>query len=446
MLICIQCALTKHSGHRLDDLNTFVNQEKVSICESAQELPEHISKLETLIRGAKAVIDSIRVREKSIGSDIKKIFAELHHQLDEREAILLKQSSTISRAKVSTLAAQMEHLFGLKNSIAASTQYVKQSTESYNTVEFVPVAYSLHARIADIKEKIVHTKMELTEDDVISFTADVSSLVNALSVLGSVLACKSRDFTSLREPILHIKASNPYHIAVHRSGNIIVANHAQDSVEIFSTKGQLVHTFGVTGKEPGNFHQPLGVAVIGDILYVVEFSGGRCQKLSLNGEFLGEIGAGQLKNAWGCVVSKNGTVYIAEEGNHRVQSFSPDGKIVKVLCNAPLVNCPRDVAIDKSGRIHVACSGSKCVKVFDSAGGFLIRYGDGQLMEPSGVAVDSLGYCFVADWGGCSLHVFDPLGKHIHRVKYDGSISGVAVDDKSHVYVVNHTEQFIYMY
>ena len=445
-LVCIQCALTKHSGHHLEDLNTFVSRERVSICESVKELPEHISKLETMIRSAKSVIDSVRVREKSIGSDIRKLFAELHRNLDERESALLKQCSIIARAKVSTLAAQMEQLFALKSAIADSNRFVKESSDCYNTAEFVSVISTLHNRIADIKGKLLHTKMELTEDDVINFTADVSALLNAFSVLGSILVCKARDFTTLCDPILSIKVSNAYHVAIHGSGNLIVANHTGNTVEIYNDEGRRIHTFGSKGKECGQFYHPLGVAVAGDIVYVVEFEGGRCQKLTVKGDFLCEIGAGKLKNAWGCAVSKIGVVYVAEEGNHRVQSFTPDGAFVKVLCSAPLICCPRDVAIDKTGKIHIACSGSKNIKVFDAAGQFLLRYGDGQLMEPSGVAVDNLGYCFVADWVGCSLHVFDPLGRHIHQVKYDGNISGVAIDENNHVYVVNHTKQTICKY
>ncbi len=446
MLVCIQCALTKHCGHPMEDINAFVNREKLGICDSIKDLPEYISKLEILIRNARAVTDSIRIREKSIVSDVRKVFIELHRQLDERETSLLKQCSTIGHTKVSALSSQMENLHSLRNAIITSDKFVKKSSECYNTAEFVSVISCLHSRITDIKAKLQHTKMELSEDDDINFSADVSAILNAFSVLGSIFVCKNRDYTALNEPILSIKSTNAYHVAIHRNGNLIVANHIGDNVEIYNSEGRGILTFGSPGKEQGQFHHPLGVAVAGDILYVVEFNGGRCQKFTMKGDFLCEIGGGQLKNAWGCAVAKNGVVYIAEEGNNRVQSFTPDGSVIKVLCSAPLVFCPRDVAIDRTGRIHVACSGSKCVKVFDAAGGFLMKYGEEQLLEPSGVAVDNLGYSFVADWGGRSMHVFDPKGVHIHKVEYDGFISGVAIDDSNHVYVVNHSTQTIHKY
>lgn len=445
-LVCIQCALTKHGGHNMEDLSSFVGREKMGVCESVREMPDIVARLDSLIKSARAVAESIKTREKSIGSDMKKVFLELHRHLDDREAVLLKQCSNISHTKVSALNLQVEQFTSLKNAIVTGTKFVNRSSDRYNIPEFVSIISTLHSRIADTKNKVKHTPMELSEDDVINFSADLSSLTNAFTVLGSIYVCKPRDYTTLHDPSLAVKTSNAYHVAIHRSGNLVVANHVGDSVEIYKSDGCRIATIGGTGVQHGQFQHPLGVAVEGDNIYVVEFNGGRCQKLTMKGEFLCEIGMGQLRNAWGCTVAKNGVIYVAEEGNNRVQSFTPDGTILKVLCSAPLVYCPRDVAIDKQGKIHVACCGSKCVKVFDSSGGFLLKYGDGYLSEPSGVAVDNLGYCFVGDWGGKSLHVFDPSGRHIHKVVYDGCISGVAIDDSNHIYVVNHSSQVVLKY
>ena len=446
VLVCIQCALTKHSGHSMEDLDSFVSREKTSICEAVKGMPDTVAKLEGLVRSAKVVSESIVSREKVIGNEVKKVFAELIRHLNEREAALLKQCHHISHSKVNTLSAQVEKLTSLRNAIVTSTKFVNQSNDSYNVSEFVSVISTLHSRISNIKAKIKHTPTQLSEDDVIKFSADTTPLTNAFNSLGSIFICKPRDYTSLHEPIHTVKTSNAYHVAIHRSGDLIVANHVGDTVEIYNSSGLKSSTIGGTGKEHGQFQHPLGVSVVGDTLYVTEFNGGRCQKMTISGEFLCEIGSGQLKNAWGCTVAKNGVVYVVEEGNNRVQSFTPDGTILKVLCSAPLVYSPRDIAIDKQGKIHIACCGSKCVKVFDSSGAHLLKYGDGFLTEPSGVAVDNLGYCFVADWGGKSLHVFDPSGRHIHKVLYDGNISGVAIDEANHVYVVNHSVQTIYKY
>lgn len=446
VLVCIQCALTKHCGHHMEDLASFVGREKVSICEAVMDMPDTIARLEGLINSARNVSDSIKTREKSIGFDVKKVFAELHRHLNEREAVLLKQCYSISNSKLSTLNSQVEQLTTLKNAVMTGTKFANYSSNCYNVSEFVSVISTLHSRIADIKNKIHHTPIQLCEDDVIKFSIDVSPLIDAFTTLGSIFVCKPRDYTMLHEPILAVKTSNAYHVAIHRSGDLVVANHIGDAVEIYSSSGCRTASFGSTGVQNGQFQHPLGVYVVGDTLYVIEFNGGRCQKMTMKGEFLCEIGSGQLKSPWGCAVAKNGILYVAEEGNNRVQTFTPDGAILKVLCCAPLVYCPRDVAIDKQGKVHVACCGSKCVKVFDSSGGFILKYGDGYLTEPSGVAVDNLGYCFVGDWGGKSLHVFDPSGKHIHKVLYQGCISGVAIDDSNHVYVVNHTSQTIFKY
>ncbi len=445
VLLCIQCALTQHSGHAMDDLSSFVKREKLNMSEEVKEMPNMVARLDDLIVGGKRVTESIFSREKSIGEEVSKVFLELHQNLEQRKLSLLDHCADIVCTKTKGLARQMEELAFLKDCISTCNQFVSSSKEGYDESEYLSVVSTLHTRVSDLSEKINQVSMELSEDDIIHFTADTTTVANALLSLGCINVCKHRDYTTMHEPIITVKTSNAYHASVHRNGDIIVANHIGDAIEIYDSAGNKKRTFGTEGTKPGELRHPLGITTVGDIIYVVEFSGGRCQKMTVGGEFLCEIGSGQMKGAWGCTVSKNGVLYVAEEGNNRVQAFTPNGTILKMLCCAPVVYSPRDVAIDKQGKIHVAACGSKCVKVFDPSGALIRDYGGGVLMEPSGVAVDCIGFCFVGDWGGKSLHVFDPVGRHIHKVAFDGCISGVTIDH-SHVYVVNHSAQKIYKY
>ena len=56
------------------------------------------------------------------------------------------------------------------------------------------------------------------------------------------------------------------------------------------------------------------------------------------------------------------------------------------------LNCPRDVTIDnKTGNIYIADTDNNCVKVFDSTGTYLFKFGDnkgkGKMDRPVGVAI-----------------------------------------------------------
>lgn len=443
--VCLQCALTRHSGHALEDLTTFVAQRKVDISKDVKEMQEMVSKLHNSTKNVKTICESIRSRERTIGDEVKKVFVELRKSLEERESALLKECSEITTKKIAALTTQIDEWSSLKDAIMNYTKFAANSDNSYSDAEFISVVLTLSTRATGLREKIKNISLEPSEDDAVNFDlAAASSIVNAVSVFGSVFAHKPRDYTSMKDPISSIKTSNAFHVAVH-NGDCIVANHGGHAIEVYDTHGTKKTSFCGDGQR--RFQYPLGVAVVGDFLYVIEYSGNRCQKMSVNGEFLLEIGSGQIQTAWGCAISKSGVLYIAEEGNNRVQVFSQDGRSVGTLCSTPSVAKPRDVAIDNQGTIHVAAPGSGCIKVFDpSTNNYVREYGNGILVQPSGVAVDKFGYCLVGDWSGKSLHIFDPEGNHIHKISYREEICGVAVDDDNHVYVVDYGNQTIYKY
>ena len=58
------------------------------------------------------------------------------------------------------------------------------------------------------------------------------------------------------------------------------ANHR---VVVFSTDGDLMFTFGSVGAEPGQFHEPLGICVREEKVFVCEGIGARLQVLDYYG-------------------------------------------------------------------------------------------------------------------------------------------------------------------
>ena len=63
---------------------------------------------------------------------------------------------------------------------------------------------------------------------------------------------------------------------------------------------------------------------------------------------------------------------------------------------------PTGVAVDSSGNVYVADNGNNRIQKFNSNGKFITKWGsygtaDGQFSSPIGVAVDSSGNVYVAD-------------------------------------------------
>jgi len=191
-------------------------------------------------------------------------------------------------------------------------------------------------------------------------------------------------------------------------------------------------TYGTSGTSDGEFTQPRGVAVAGDgTLYVADTNNHRIQHLASDGAPLetwgsfakvdpGPAPGGTFNEPWGIAVAPDGTVYVADTWNHRIQRFSPTGRFLGMwgtFGQAESLTAlwgPRAVAVDGTGRVYVADTGNKRVVVFDRLGNPLGQIGEtgggpleGQLDEPVGVAVGSNGRVYIADTWNSRIQLFE---------------------------------------
>lgn len=160
--------------------------------------------------------------------------------------------------------------------------------------------------------------------------------------------------------------------------------------------------FGSQGNDPGQFNAPRGIALAPDgSLYIADSRNHRIQHFSADGQFLGAWGSfsgyemgqaalNQFNEPWGVAVSPDGKwVYIADTWNHRIVKFTANGEPVHAWGYPNFGQTsdpygfwgPRGLAVDQQGRVYVTDTGNKRVVIFDSNGQYLTQFG--QLgMEP----------------------------------------------------------------
>lgn len=177
------------------------------------------------------------------------------------------------------------------------------------------------------------------------------------------------------------------------------------------------------------FSRPRALAIGRDGgVYVADTGNHRIVRLGPDGAWRGAFGAfsgnegpaepGTFNEPWGVAVAPDGTVYVADTWNHRVQRFSADGRYLGGFgyfgqAEAPEAFWgPRGLAVDSAGRLFVADTGNKRVVVFDRSGAFVGSFGGagyepGRLDEPVGVAVAPDGAIYVADTWNLRVQVFE---------------------------------------
>jgi DNA-binding beta-propeller fold protein YncE len=113
-------------------------------------------------------------------------------------------------------------------------------------------------------------------------------------------------------------------------------------------------------------------------------------------------------------------VYVADNFNHRIQKFDSNGTFVTQWGSFGSADgqfgYPWDIAVDSSGYVYVtymyvADNLNHTIQKFDSNGTFVTKCGsegtgDGQFTLPQGIAVDSSGYVYVADYGNSRIQKF----------------------------------------
>lgn len=227
--------------------------------------------------------------------------------------------------------------------------------------------------------------------------------------------------------------------------------------------------YGGQGSDSGQFLRPRDVASApDDTLYVADTENHRVQHLAQDGRVLGTWGTfadvaasaapgGTFNQPWGIAVAPDGSVYVADTWNYRIQKFTANGEFIKMWgyfgqAEAPEAMWgPRDVAVDLNGNVYVTDTGNKRVVVFNAEGEYLNQFGEagmgpGQLDEPVGLAVDRNGLVYVADTWNQRVQIFQALDDGAYRSVRSWNVTAwygqsldnkpyLAVDDRGNVYV-----------
>ncbi len=204
--------------------------------------------------------------------------------------------------------------------------------------------------------------------------------------------------------------------------------------------------------------EPQGVGADGaGNLYIAEDQTSRVRKVSPTGIITTVAGTGvfgfsgdngpatqaALSGPRGVAVDASGNIYIADNGNHRIRKVSTAGIITTIAgsglegfsgdggpATSASLRFPNYVAVDRAGNVYVSDTGNNRIRKVSAAGTITTIAGNGvegfsgdggpgasaALNQPRGIAADSAGNVYIADY----------LNHRIRRVTPGGTISTFA--------------------
>ena len=280
-------------------------------------------------------------------------------------------------------------------------------------------------------------------------------------VISTVAGSGTPGFAGDGGPATSASIGHPTAVALDRRGTLYIADVYNLRIRAVDTTA-VIRTVMGTGRSEvqdadfpaaeTNLVSAYGVATdVQDNLYVLDRVRSRIFKLDPDGiahriagtgnnGFTGDDGPAidaQLRNPCHLVVGPRGTLFIADTGNNRVRSVTPDG-IIRTIAGTgeagysgdggpateAQLSGPAAVAIDSTGTLYIADFANHRVRSVQQDGTIQTIAGTGQseydgdgrpalecsIGEPCGVAVDPDGYVYVGDQVNFRIRVVTPEG------------------------------------
>jgi DNA-binding beta-propeller fold protein YncE len=143
--------------------------------------------------------------------------------------------------------------------------------------------------------------------------------------------------------------------------------------------------------------------------------------------------AGQFDLPTAAVLAPDGSLYVADNANHRVQQLSASGQVLAVWGQQGgaqgQFDRPSDLALAPDGGLYVLDRGNQRVQHVAAAGRFLASWGGpgsgpGALHDPRGLAVAPDGSLWLADSGNHRLQHWSAAGVYLGALGQEGTGSG----------------------
>jgi DNA-binding beta-propeller fold protein YncE len=226
-----------------------------------------------------------------------------------------------------------------------------------------------------------------------------------------------KTFTPI-EPLAH-----PAGLALDAQEHLYVVEQAKKQITVFNRQGEKVRSI----THP-SIVRPTGIAIdrARGRIYLADTAQAKSTEhtikiFNMEGELIGTIGngkggqTGQFMFPTYLAVDPQGSLYVADTLNARVQVFDADGNYLKTIGQRGnawgMFERPKGVALDSFENVYVVDSAWSNIQIFNQKGQVLLFFGGrgpipGMLKNPTSIAIDRNNRIYVADFINHRVNVY----------------------------------------
>ena len=498
-LICVQCTIQRHHGHKYNLIGEVFEKHKKEIMSSLHSAEQQ----QTLARKALEKLDvccrEITDQQAALQAQIHKSSQQLHEIIDLREKELTNKLRYITQEKLSKLAAQREQIettlaqLGscLDKLLRTCSQGVvlRLKTALIKQVKDLTTAFKPDTIIrADMRFSSSHTAAEacrahglvsspMTLDPsqwyAISKVTDVATVGETFSV--TFFQCEGNNLMEFLECELVSELTGTrargsverrgqsqyevsYHLTIkgrHQLHIKVMGEHIIGSPRCVAVNKSLDEKLGTPIRTIDLLDNTLGIALnqSGEVVVtspawncisVYDPSGDKLRSFGTEG-----FGQEQFMHPRGVAVDGEGNILVADSDNHRIQKFTAEGHFLTAVGtkgSGPLqFNQVKDIAINTSNNKVYVVDNNHRIQILNyhdlSFSNTFGKHGSskGEFLYPWAIACDSTGNVYVADSANHRIQVFTSMGKFLRLFGLLELVwpIGIALDAEDIVYVID---------
>ncbi len=254
----------------------------------------------------------------------------------------------------------------------------------------------------------------------------------------------------------------PYGIGVDSKGNVYIADEKVLAVFIYNPETEKLDL--IKNGEHARFKLITGLALDdADTLFVSDSALKHVLVFDKQHKAIASISEGLSRPAGLAIDNENRFLYVCDSELDQVLVYDADPpfrllrRIGKTSGKHDLTTPgdfarPTNIAVDKDGSVYVSDTFNDRIEIFDADGNFVREFGKagdgpGYLARPKGIAVDVDGHVWVADAVQDRVQVFTPEGQLLIWMGGHGglpgmfsTVAGIAIDKNNRVFT---SEQYM---